>query len=95
MKRPATAAEKRHLGRVAELPCAVCGAAPPSMVHHLREGQGMAQRAAHWLTVPLCHPCHQGPSGIHGDKAAWRLRKITELDALAHTIRRLQTNSIG
>lgn len=27
--------------------------------------------------------------GIHGDRSAWRLRKIDEPDALAETIRRL------
>jgi hypothetical protein len=89
MKHAATAAEKRYMGRVAELPCAVCGAPGPSAVHHIREGQGGAQRAPHWLTVPLCPHCHQGPQGIHGDRSAWRLRKLSELDALADTIRRL------
>lgn len=31
-----------------------------------------------------------GKTGIHGDRSAWRLRKLTELDALADTIRRLE-----
>jgi hypothetical protein len=25
----------------------------PVEIHHVREGQGMAQRAQHWLAVPL------------------------------------------
>lgn len=81
-----TSAEKRHLARVAQLPCGVCDAPGPSFVHHIREGQGMAQRASHYLTIPLCHDCHQGKHGIHGDRSAWRLRKLTELDVLANTV---------
>ena len=84
-----TAAERRHMGRVAALPCAVCGASPPSIVHHIREGQGMSQRASNWLAVPLCHADHVGPRGIHGDKSEMRMRKLDELDLLADTIARL------
>lgn len=89
MRRNATLAEKRHMERVARLPCAVCGQPGPSMVHHIRAGQGMAQRANNFLTIPLCPEHHQGQTGIHGDRSAWRMRKLTELDALADTIRRL------
>lgn len=81
-------ADKRHMGRVAELPCACCGA-DGVQVHHIREGQGMAQRANNFLTIPLCPACHVGQFGVHGDKSAMRLRKLTELDMLAHTIERL------
>lgn len=84
-----TAAERRHMGRVAALPCSVCGAPGPSVVHHIREGHGMSQRASHWLTVPLCPRDHTGERGIHGDRSEMRLRKLTELDLLADTIRRL------
>lgn len=83
-----TAAEKRHMARVARLTCAVCGV-DGVHVHHIREGQGMGQRASNWLVVPLCPDCHQGPRGIHGDRSALRLRKLDELDLLADTIRRL------
>lgn len=83
-----TAAEKRHMARVACLSCAVCDA-EGVQVHHIREGQGMGQRASNWLVVPLCPACHQGPRGIHGDRSALRLRKLDELDLLADTIRRL------
>lgn len=53
----------------------------------------MSQRASHWLTIPLCYACHQGPQGIHGDRSVWRLRKLDELDALADTIRKLEMTS--
>jgi len=78
-----------YMGRVAELPCAICGDAPVH-VHHIREGQGMAQRASNFLTVPLCPTCHQGPHGVHGDKSLLRARKLTEMDLLANTIEVLQ-----
>ena len=83
-----TAAQRKHLGRVAELACVVCGAHGVH-VHHVREGQGMAQRASDWLTVPLCPACHTGPRGIHGDKSNMRQRKLDEMDLLALTIEAL------
>ena len=53
MKRAATAAEKRHMGRVAALGCILCDhlglGATPAQVHHIREGQGMSQRANDYL----------------------------------------------
>lgn len=76
-------AEKRHLSLIASFPCVVCGQPGPSIVHHIRAGQGMGERASHFLTLPLCHADHVGPSGIHGDRSAWRLRKLDELSALA------------
>lgn len=79
---------KRHMGKVAQLPCCVCGAHGVH-VHHVREGQGMAQRASDWLTVPLCPDCHTGPNGLHGNKSLMRIQKLEELDLLARTIEAL------
>jgi len=86
-------AAKRHLARVAGLGCALCrrlGYGPtPAEVHHLREGQGMAQRASDFLTVPLCPEHHRGPAGIHGDRGAFKNARVDELDLLADTIQEL------
>ena len=82
------AAERKHMGRVAQMSCLVCGTEPVH-VHHIREGQGMGQRAQNWLTVPLCPDCHTGPYGIHGDKSRMRAQKLDEIDLLAMTIERL------
>ena len=79
---------KKHMGRVAELPCACCGEFGVQ-VHHIREGQGMAQRASDYLTIPLCPDCHTGPAGVHGDKSLMRVYRTSELDMLANTIARL------
>lgn len=89
MRKP-DAFERRHMGKVAELPCSCCGASGVQ-VHHLREGQGMGERASHWLTVPLCPECHTGTNGIHGNKSYMRIRKLDELDLLAMTIKALTT----
>lgn len=80
--------EQRYMGLVAQLPCACCGM-PGVHVHHIREGQGMAQRAANYLVIPLCPDCHQGPNGVHGDKTYMRIKKLTELDMLADTIAKI------
>lgn len=84
----ATKAEKKWMDRVAQLPCGLCGA-HGVQVHHIREGQGMAQRASNFLVVPLCPDCHTGPLGVHGDKTMLRIHKMTELDLLAQTIEAL------
>ena len=88
------AAERKRMGRVAEMGCYLCralGYGPtPAQVHHVREGQGMAQRASNWLTVPLCEPHHTGSKdGWHGRREAWNRAGLNEMDALADTIMRL------
>ena len=75
--------ERAHLERVKALPCSVCDLSGPSDAHHIKQGQ-------QWTVVALCKECHQGVHlGWHGRKAAWAVRKMDELDALAVTIRRL------
>lgn len=95
-RRPrATELEREHMGRVKRLGCVLCaelGLAQEGVtdVHHLRDGQGGAQRAPHWLVAALCHDrCHQGPRGIHGDRSLLRQAKCTELDLLAWTLEAL------
>ena len=88
MKKPPTKAESEYMGRVAQLSCCLCGDSPVQ-VHHVREGQGASQRASHYLTVPLCPDCHVGRDGVHQSKAMLRIYKMTEMDMLADTIRRL------
>jgi Zn finger protein HypA/HybF involved in hydrogenase expression len=85
----ATKKEKQWMDRVAQLPCATCGSHGVQL-HHIREGQGMAQRASNFLVIPLCPDCHTGSMGVHGDKTMMRLMKVTELDLLARTIEALQ-----
>lgn len=81
--------ESAYMGRVAELPCAICGDMPVQL-HHLREGMGMAQRNSNFLVVPLCPVCHTGTHGIHGDRQLLKVRKLDEMALLALTIEALQ-----
>lgn len=86
MNNSLTVKERRHLGRVKELACSVCDAPGPSEAHHLKQGE-------QYLCIALCPECHRGPvMGLHGQKRAWSIRKMDELDALAVTVRRLFTN---
>lgn len=90
-----TKAEKRHLDKVASLGCYLCHVRGYghvyAQVHHIREGQGAAQRAGHFLTVPLCerHHANYSPDGIHGQRREWKLAAVGEMDALEWTLERL------
>lgn len=77
-----TVAERKHIERIKALPCSICNAPGPSECHEIEQG--------YWFTsMPLCFECHRGASGIHQSKASWKLRNMTELDALNITIGRL------
>ena len=80
-----TPRERDYIARVKDLPCSVCDAPGPSDAHHIE--QPLA-----WCVVALCRACHQGPVlGWHGQKRAWSIRKMGELDALNVTIKRLNS----
>ena len=51
-KKAATAEERRHLQRVADMGCVVCGA--PSQVHHITSGEGGRITRTHSRCIPLC-----------------------------------------
>ena len=83
---------KAYKSRVASLGCILCRhfdlGETPATLHHVREGQGMSQRASDWLVIPLCKEHHQGKTGIHGGEF-YRRWKMDELDLLAMTIEAL------
>jgi len=82
-KKAPTQAERDHIELVKSLPCSVCDACGPSECHEIKQGQ--------WFTsVALCPDCHRDSFlGLHGQKRAWLIRKVDELDALNITIMRL------
>jgi hypothetical protein len=86
-KKAPTVDEKIHIMRVKNLPCSVCNADAPSDCHEVKQGQ--------WFTsIALCKECHQGSlMGWHGQKRAWIIKKMDELDALAITIKRLMKSN--
>jgi hypothetical protein len=65
-----TLAEKKHMGRVAELGCMVClrmgYEGTPAELHHLRAGTGAGRRASHMDVIPVCPEHHRGATGLHG-----------------------------
>lgn len=78
--------ERRHLARIKEMQCAVCELPGPSEAHHIKQGE-------QYLCIPLCVDCHRNPFlGLHGEKHAWKVRKMDELDALAVTLQRMLAN---
>jgi hypothetical protein len=90
MPKPATALEKRHLARVAALPCLVCRA--PSTVHHVTaysDRRGRFSRS-HRLTVPLCPRHHQIQHGPHDSVEALGHQKfaaVHDVDLFAEAVR--------
>jgi hypothetical protein len=62
-----SAADKRHLSRVAALGCIICRNGnlgdTPAEIHHIREGYGRGQRAPHTETLPLC-PIHSRATSV-------------------------------
>lgn len=82
-----TVGESAHLAAVKSVPCVVCDAPPPSIAHHVNQGD-------HFTTVAVCVHCHVGKGGIHGDQSMWRLRfriggTAAELAAINETLRRV------
>jgi hypothetical protein len=83
MNNKLTAKQREHIGNVKMMNCSVCDAPGPSDGHHI-------EQSLQYCVIPLCKDCHQGSfNGLHGQKRAWILRKMTELDALNKTIQNL------
>ena len=77
------AKERLHLARVKGLSCSVCDAPAPSEAHHFKQG-------LQYTCIALCVDCHRNPIlGWHGQKRAWAIHKMDEIDALNETIRKL------
>ena len=81
-KKSMTNSERRHVAAIKAMPCSVC-AAPPNPLneaHEIEQGQ--------WFTsIPLCADCHRGDhNGLHGRRAIWKVKKLTELSCLNATI---------
>lgn len=83
MNNKLTAKQREHIGNIKLMNCSVCDAPGISDAHHI-------EQSLQYCVIPLCKDCHQGSfNGLHGQKRAWILRKMTELDALNKTIQNL------
>lgn len=79
----------RHLGKVAQLPCCLCGAEPVEC-HHVTTDKTFGKRGeVSWCCIPVCPDCHRGSQGIHGDKTMLRIAKKSELELLSETLERI------
>lgn len=85
-------AGKRHMHKVAQVPCVLCTrmglGETPSIVHHLKYGQGASDRASDFLTIAVCNEHHVGAEGIHTLKehGLYLRYRCSELDLLADTL---------
>lgn len=81
-----TAHEALHAETVAAMDCVVCDASGPSEVHEPEQGLW-------FISLPLCPSCHRGPEGWHGTRLRWKLRGISELQAINRTIQRMRVTA--
>ena len=75
--------EKDYTRWVATLPCANCSIHDETIVaHHLKHrhapygGAGMGMKADDWLTMPLCHSCHDRAHNGDEDVLDWQADHI-------------------
>ena len=88
-KRPAKAAERRHMAWVAEQGCIVCRR--PAQVHHITEmGHGRITKD-NFLVVGLCLDHHTGQHGIHS-LSRIRFAELFDID-VAHRAKLLRDTS--
>ena len=87
-------ADRAHLSLVAQLGCIVCRnqgyGESPAEIHHIRSGMGLAKRAEHTDSIPLCPGHHRtGGYGVafHAGKKAWEAKFGTERELLEQTKR--------
>lgn len=80
MTKAPTAAERRHMNRIAEMGCLVCGR--PAALHHVVSTGYARTSKTHRLVSPLCGDHHQhGPDAIHVIGAA-NFNKLLGFDLL-------------
>ena len=82
---------KRHMARVAALPCMVCEhvglVSGPVELHHI----GDSSERSDFLVIPACTEHHRGATGFHGlgEREFCRRYKTSEIQLLAMTLERL------
>ena len=71
----------QHLGFIRQLPCVVCGAAPPSEAAHVRSGSdgGAGMKPADRYCVSLCSGCHALQHQF-GEQTFWSTVRIDPLN---------------
>ena len=77
-----TTLERQHVEKVKRVGCVTCDWIAPTEAHEIEQGKW-------FLSISLCPDCHRGPNGLHGSKTYMRIRKMSELDCLNETLRRV------
>jgi len=88
MSKPATAAQKRRMGVIAELGCIICGS--PACIHHT--GTHLGGGRDHDKVIPLCprhHQYHGDGISFHDNKTIWQEIHGTEQELLEKVKRML------
>jgi hypothetical protein len=88
MAKSKTKAERHHMSKVAATGCIACRKIgfedTPAELHHIRNGQGMSQRASNYEVIPLCPTHHRhGKNSIHLGKLSFEAEFGTERELLA------------
>lgn len=86
MKR-GTPKNKRHLARVAELPCCICERQPVE-VHHIRTYpmSSAGRKASDWFSCPLCPDCH---AAYHRNPEGWEMQHGAQYRFVEETLEAL------
>lgn len=89
MKKPPTAAERRHMDRVAGLGCVVClnlgYEDSPAEIHHIKHQTGIGRKSSNFEVLPLCPLHHRnGGYGIAFDagRGLWEHKYGSQLELL-------------
>jgi hypothetical protein len=92
--KPDRVEDPEWLDRVRDLPCCICGQAPPSEAHHLRGVEvGTGKKAGDHSTIPLCLDHHRtGRMGIafHAGPRIWEAAFGTQKEHLQDTLLALE-----
>lgn len=100
MPKTKTAAEKKHMSKVAELGCIICYRmgyeGSPAELHHIKEHTGMGKRSSHFEVIPLC-PMHHRSSdaAYHVSPASFTAKWGTQRDLLNFTLALLSEKNGG
>jgi hypothetical protein len=79
---------RKHIQRVAQLPCCVCGQEPVQVHHIIGRGlRGMSQKSSDYFAIPLC-PFHHDNLHRNGWRE-WEQMHGSQVDHAARTLARI------
>jgi hypothetical protein len=85
--------DRKHMERVAQLPCVICGRWPVH-VHHIKHDRHSQRKASDTDTIPLCHSHHED---LHRNPGEWRRNHGADhsyLERVAEALRQMEDNTV-